>query len=181
MPLHGDCAPTANLDRGIMSEYPTAPPPPERQSQPATAEPPPAIQTSVTIIWAVVALAVVSTLLTFFYLDDLVDAAGTDLTGAQEDAARTGGIIGAVIGFVIFGAVWAALAVFLRKGANWARIVLTVLVVLGLALSVFSLLAGNQPAIFLILGLINIALYVALVYFMWQQESTAYLTAPKPH
>ncbi len=150
-------------------------------SMPATTEPPPAIKTSVTIIWAVVALSVVSTILTFLYLDDFVEAAGTDLTGTEQDAARTGAIIGAVIGLLIFGVLWVVLAIFLRKGANWARIVLTVLAVLGLALGVFGLVSGGQPVIFLILGLITMALYVALLYFLWQKESTAYLTAHQPH
>ncbi|MBA2551382.1 MAG: hypothetical protein H0V13_10100, partial [Nocardioidaceae bacterium] len=112
-------------------------------------------------------------------LDELVEgSAGSDLSGAELDAARTGGIVGAVIGFLIFGVLWVVLAVFLRKGANWARIVLTVLAVLGLALGVLGLLTGSQPATLLILGLVTMALYVALLVFMWRKESTAYLTAP---
>lgn len=62
-----------------------------------------------------------------------------------------------------------------------ARIVLTVPADLGIAVVLFSLVARGQPVIFLIINLVTLALYAALLYFMWQQESTAYLTAPKPH
>lgn len=164
-----------------MTEYPPAPPPPERHGQPTTTEPPPAIKTSVTIIWAAIALSVVSTILSFIYLDDLVEASGGNLEGADLDAARTGGMIGAAIALLFFGVLWVVLAIFLRKGANWARIVLTVLAVLGIAFVLFSLLAGGQPVIFLIINLVTLALYAALLYFMWQPESTAYLSAAKPH
>lgn len=158
---------------------PSAPPPSEdRQGRPAT-EPPQAIKTAVTIVWAVLALALLSTILTFVYLDELVSAAaGPDLTSAQESAARTGAIVGSIVGFLLFGALWAILAIFLRKGANWARIVLTILAVLGLVFGAFGLLAG-QPATLLVLGVVQLALYAALVYFMWRRESTAYINAPQ--
>jgi hypothetical protein len=151
-------------------------------NHPASTEPPSAVTTSVNIVWALVALAVVSTILSFVYLDELVETgAGTGLSDAQQDAARAGGIIGAVIGFLIFGALWVALGIFLRKGANWARIVLTVLTVIGLVVGVFGLLAQDQPVLLLIVNLVTLALYGALLYFLWQKESTAYLTAANAH
>lgn len=55
---------------------------------------------------------------------------------------------------------------------------LTVLAALGLLLGVVGLL-GEQPIIFLILGLAQMALYVALLYFMWRPESSAYLTGQR--
>ena len=165
-----------------MSDQPLtpAPPPSEWQGQPAATEPPPSIKTAVNIVWAVVAVSVLSTILTFLYLDDLVEAAGgANLTATKENAARTGAIVGAIIGFLLFGALWVLLAIFLRKGANWARIVLTVFAVLGLAFGIFGLFAGDQPAILLILSLVQLALYAALLYFMWRKESSEYLTAAK--
>ncbi len=160
-----------------MSDYANYPPPPPPDNysgygQPMTQEPPPSIKTSFNIILAVLALSVLSTVLSFVFLDDLVEAANVSL--ADEDAARTGAMIGAVIGFLIFGGLWLLLGLFLRKGRNWARIVLTVLVAVGLVLGVVGLL-GEQPVIFLILSLVQMALYVALLYFMWRPDSTAYL------
>jgi len=124
----------------------------------------------------VVALSVITTILTFFYLDDIVEAAGVELNSPEADDARTGGIIGAIIGFLIFGALWILLGIFLRKGANWARIVLTVLAALGLAIGLFGLL-GEQPAVFLVISIVQMALYVALLVFMWRRESSDYIAA----
>jgi len=166
-----------------MSDYPSYPPPPPPDGpggygQPIRTEPPPSINTSMNIIWAALALQVISTILSFVFLDDLLEAAGINPGDADVDAARTGALIGAVVGFVIFGGLWVLFGVFMRKGANWARIVLTVLAALGLIFGVVGVL-GEQPVIFLILGLVQMALYVALLYFMWRPESSAYLTGQR--
>lgn len=164
-----------------MSNYADYPPPPpsEGYGQAATVDPPPAIKTSVSIVWAVVALSIVGTILTVLFLDDIIkSAAGANLTSSEEDAARTGAVVGAVVGFVIFGGLWILLGVFLRKGAGWARIVLTVLAALGLLFSLVSL-AGGQPALFLVLSLLQMGLYGALLFFMWKRESSDYIAAQK--
>lgn len=162
-----------------MSNYPSmpAPPPSDQYGHQGTAEQPQSIKTAVNIVWAVIALSVISTILVFVFLDDVVDAAGTGLSSAQLDAARSGAIVGAIIGFLVFGALWVLLGIFLRKGANWARIVLTVLASLGLIFGLFGLLTGSQPAILMILTVIQLALYAALLYFMWRKESSIYLTS----
>lgn len=161
-----------------MSNYPAYPPPPpvEGYGQPtAVAEPPPSIKTAVSIVWALVALSVLSAIVTVVILDDIVKAAGVDLTGSEADAARASAIAGAVVGVLIFGALWIVLGIFLRRGANWARIVLTVLAGIGLLLSgTFSLTTG-QPALQLILALLQMALYVALLFFLWRRDSSDYI------
>jgi hypothetical protein len=53
-----------------------------------------------------------------------------------------------------------------------------VLAVLALVFGVIGLL-GEQPAIFLVLGILQMALYVALLVFMWRKESSAYIAARK--
>jgi uncharacterized membrane protein len=174
---------TVILTGEAMSDYPSmpAPPPSEWQGQPAAIEPPQEIKTAVNIVWAIVAVSVLATILTFLYLDDFVEAAGADLTSAEQDAARSGAIVGAIIGFLVFGALWVVLGIFLRKGANWARIVLTVLAGLGILFGIIPLLAGNQPAVLMIVSIVQLVLLVALLYFMWRKESTAYITARKSH
>ncbi len=164
-----------------MSDYGAYPPPPpsEGYGQAATpAEPPPAIKTSVNIVWAVVALVVLGTILTLLSLDDIVDSVGTDLTSDERDAARTGAIVGAIVALVIFGGLWTVLAIFLRRGANWARIVLTVLAALGLVLGLLTL-GGNLPAVLLVIRLVQMALYVALIVFMWRPESSQYIAGQR--
>lgn len=132
-----------------MSDYPSYPPPPLPDGyggygQPVTQEPPPSIKTAFNIILAVLAVSAIATVLSFVFLDELVEASGFDSGDVDEDAARTGAMIGAVVGFLIFGALWVLLGVFMRKGANWARIVLSVLAAISL---VFGLLGvfGEQP------------------------------------
>jgi lysylphosphatidylglycerol synthetase-like protein (DUF2156 family) len=164
-----------------MSDYGAYPPPPpsEGYGQAVTpAEPPPAIKTSVNIVWAVVALVVLGTILTLLSLDDIVDSVGTDLTSDERDAARTGAIVGAIVALVIFGGLWTVLAIFLRRGANWARIVLTVLAALGLVLGLLTL-GGNLPAVLLVIRLVQMALYVALIVFMWRPESSQYIAGQR--
>ena len=158
-----------------MSGY-QEPQPSQVYGQTTPAEAPPAIKTSVAIVWATVALSVISTILTFILLDEIVEAAGVELDSTEEDAARIGGIVGGIIGFLIFGALWILLAVFLRKGASWARIVLTVLAALGLLTGLFGL-TRDQPAVFLVLGVVQLALMVALLVFMWRRESSEYIAA----
>lgn len=163
-----------------MSNYGAYPPPPpsEGYGQAVTpAEPPLAIKTSVNIVWALVGLVVLGVILTLLSLDDIVDAVGTDLTSEERDAARTAAIVGAIVALVIFGGVWTVLAIFLRKGANWARIVLTVLSALGLLLGLLTL--GNLPAVLLVIRLVQLALYVALIVFMWRPESSQYIAGQK--
>ncbi len=164
-----------------MSDYGAYPPPPpsEGYGQAVTpAEPPPAIKTSVNIVWALVALVVLSVIITLLSLDDIVDAVGVDRTSAERDAARTGVIVGAIVALVIFGGLWTILAIFLRKGASWARIVLTVLAALGLILGLLTL-GGNLSAVLLVIRLVQMALYVALIVFMWRPESSQYIAGQR--
>ncbi len=160
-----------------MTNYP-APPPSEGYGQNTPAEPPPAIKTSVNIVWASVALAVISTILTFVYLDDIVEAAEVSLNSPEADAARTGAIVASVIALLIFGALWILLGIFLRKGANWARIVLTVLAALGLLGGLYNS-SQDLPAVLQVLNVIQMALYVALLVFMWKRESSDYIAAQR--
>jgi uncharacterized membrane protein HdeD (DUF308 family) len=83
-----------------------------------------------------------------------------------------------VITFIIFGALYLLFAVKLRQGAGWARIVLTVLSVLAVLLGLFGLFTP-LPVIQLLLGIIGLVLYIALLFFMWQKDASAYLASHK--
>lgn len=108
--------------------YPT-PPPSEGYGATVRPEKPASVKTAVNIIWVLVALSVLSTILTFVYLDDIVDGvlAQSGASATTRSAARTGAIGGAILGLVISVVLYVVLAIFLAKGHNWARIVLTVL------------------------------------------------------
>jgi hypothetical protein len=142
----------------------------------AAEPPPPSVRTSVTLVWTIVALSVLNAALTFLYLDEIVAATlPAQATGIDEDAARVGIVVGSVFFLVIFGALWVMLAVFLRRGANWARIVLTVLAALGVLFGAFGLVNREQPTALTVTSLLSTVLEAALLYCLWQADTSAFI------
>lgn len=148
--------------------------------QPAMTEPPKSVKMAVNLIWARIALSVLTTLLTFTMLDTLVDDAlerQSDIDGVNADEvetfARAMAIVFGVAALVIGVGIAILLLVFIKKGANWARITFTVLTGLGLLLGLFNLTQG-QPAILMILAVVYMALGVGALWFLWQKDSNAW-------
>ncbi len=134
---------------------------------------PASVKTAVKLIWANVALSVLSTIVTFASLDSIVDTALSGSAGADRDAARVGAIVGAIIGLLIGVVLAAIFAYFISKGANWARIVYTVLLGLGILLGLFGLLT-SQPALLLVISLVSVVISVAIIFFLFRPDSNAY-------
>ena len=107
---------------------------------------------------------------------DIYDEGGAD---AVSDSAPAYVPI-AVISTIIFGGIMALLAIFLQRGDNWARIVLTVLAVLGV-LGAFSNFVQHRPALLLVITVLQLALYVGLLVFMWHRDSSAYVKGSRAH
>ncbi len=135
-------------------------------------EMPGSVATAVKLIWASMALSVVGALITFTMLDAIVDkaienaAAGTTV---DRDTVRTSAIAGGIIGLIIGLGLTYLMLHFIRKGANWARILYTVL---GAISVVFGLLGlGSQPALLLVLSVVGLVLTVAVVFLLWKSES----------
>ncbi|MEJ7831600.1 MAG: hypothetical protein WKF79_01680 [Nocardioides sp.] len=105
-------------------------------------------------------------------IDDIVDSVTEDTPNVDLDAARTGAIIGIVIFLIIGVAIAALFAYFIGKGANWARIVYTVLAALSLIFGIFGL--ADQPPLLLVLTLISYVITIAILYFLYRPESNAY-------
>lgn len=165
-----------------MTDYPQYPTDPSGQGDgtpAATRGPKPeSVDMAVKLIWANVALSVITTVITFIMLDSIVDKALEDAgisSTIDADTVRSGAIVGAIIGIIISVAIAALLAHFIGKGANWARIVYTVLAALGILISLFSL--GGQPILLMLLSLISLVITAAAVFFLWKQESSAYFSA----
>lgn len=158
-----------------MEPFPASPEPehnPSQQKGPA----PTSVQTAVKLIWAGVAVSVLSTLLTFVFLDDVVDAA-VEGAGGSRDAARTGAMVGIVVGLVLGVALAALFAYFIGKGANWARIVYSVLTVFGILASLVGL--GGLPPVLLVVSLVSLAISIAVLFFLYRPESNRYFSAPR--
>lgn len=155
-----------------MEPFPASPEPEYRPDAKGPA--PASVQNAVKLIWVSVGLSLISTVLTFTMIDDLVDdvLAGQSGSGLSEGAARGSVIGGLVFGFVISVALTALFAYFIGKGANWARIVYTVLGVIGILFSVSTL--GGQPALLLILAVVGLVLTIAIIFLLFRPESNAY-------
>jgi hypothetical protein len=137
---------------------------------PAAAGPPPNEVVRATILMFVqAALGLLGLIFNFADADGIKDSirdSDPTLSADQVDSAYTVGLIFAIIVGLIFAAAYVLLAIQVRKGKNWARIV--TLVIAGLSI-LFGLLglAASVPALSRILGilglLINIAIFVLLL------------------
>ncbi|RYJ04629.1 MAG: hypothetical protein EON52_15785 [Actinomycetales bacterium] len=161
----------------MVDPYPAGPEQPHRP--PTKGEPPASVKTAISLIWAGVGLSILSSLLSIVFIDDLID----DVIGADSsidrDAAQVGVIVGTVFS-IAFGVGLAILFIFfLKKGANWARIVYTVLLGIGIVVGVVGLL-GSQPVVFLLLGLVGLVLNIATIVFLFRPDSNAFFSAPTP-
>ena len=135
-------------------------------------EMPASVATAVKLLWASIALSVLSTLLTFVLLDSIVDKALEDagMTGdVDTDLVRASAIAGGIFGLVIGVGITLLLLTFIKKGANWARITYTVLGGLGLLFGLIGLV--NQPPLLLVLSLLSLVLTAATLFFLWKKES----------
>jgi len=139
---------------------------------------PTSVDLAVKLIWANIALGIISAVVTFVMLDSIVDeqlrASGVS-EGQTADAVRAGTIIGLVFGLVVSVALYTLVAIFISKGHNWARIVYTVLAALSLLGGVFGLM--GQPAILVILTLISLLLTIGAVVMLYRSDSNAWFKA----
>ncbi len=119
------------------------------------------------------ALGIVSTLVQFLFLDSMIDE---QLAGAgvalSQDAVRTTVIVSILVGLVISVGIAVLFAVFIGKGANWARIVYTVLSALGIVFGLIGL--GSLPAIPLLLSVVGYAITVAALVMLYRPDSNAW-------
>jgi hypothetical protein len=104
-------------------------------------------------------------------LDNLETQGSVDQSQAQQfvDAAIGLGITWAIVTLIFWAVVFVLFAFFMRRGANWARIVLTVLT----ALSLLNIIAGFG------LGALQVVASIVAVVLMWLRPSSEYFNAVK--
>lgn len=104
-------------------------------------------------------------------LESLQNQGSVDASQAQQvvDAAIGLGITWAIVTLIFWAVVFVLFAFFMRRGANWARIVLTVLT----ALSLLNIIAGFG------LGALQVVASIVAVVLMWLRPSTEYFNAVK--
>ena len=169
-----------------MSDYPQYPTDPNNPSggpaygeaAPGRGPRPASVDLALKLIWGAIAVSLLSGIATFVLIDSIIDQQ-LEAAGASEamtaDTIRSAAIVGAVVGLIISVAIYSLLAIFIGKGANWARIVYTVFTVIGVIFSVFGL--GAQPLLLLTLSLVGLLLSVAAVVFLFRADANAWFKA----
>jgi len=94
-----------------------------------------------------------------------LEASGQPVSGSTLDAIITAGVVISVIFAIIWVAVYVLFAFFMKRGANWARIVLTILAALSLLNILSSYGVGALQALAAIVATILIWLRPANEYF----------------
>lgn len=158
--------------------------PPAHGGDPGAEAAPKEVVTAFQLWIASIVVSVIGIVYSFATLGDTVrdqvqgqvDADPSLDAGDLESLIRLGLVIGAV-----FALLFVALELFfifkMRAGRNWARIVLTVLGVLSVLATVFSL--SNASAVSAAFGLVQAALIVAAIVFMFTGGARAHF-APRP-
>lgn len=142
------------------------------------AEPPSSIRTAVRLMYLGAALSVLWTLLVLPQRDvlrDQLEGQNVDLDPADLDAfVNTFVTLLVVLGVVSVG-LWLWMAFANRRGRPWARVVATILGVLGVVAGVFGLFQPLGLGMLLNLGLLVLA--GAILFLLYRPESSAYYRA----
>ncbi|MFZ3453706.1 hypothetical protein [Arthrobacter sp. 7Tela_A1] len=152
-------------------QTPAAPPAPVRPKQ---------VDLGFWLLIAAAALSVISIPVGLAWLNstDYQDQVlGTGITQSDLDAIISITIVTTIFFAVISIAISLLVALFIRKGHNWARIVATVFAVLGL-INLTGAGAGGLVAVTTILGVL---LPVAAVILLWMKPSTEFFNASKAY
>lgn len=153
-------------------------PMPSEPGGPATpaGPPPPTVQNAVRLMFLRAALGVISLIVLFATKNSLKDAirkANPGYDTSKLDTAVNAGIVVAVVIGIIFIVLYVLLALQVRKGKNWARIVTWVLAGLGV-LSGLSSLAQTGTGLNKILGIIGLLIDIAIIVFLALGPSNPY-------
>lgn len=100
---------------------------------------------------------------------------GQNISADAAATAQTVGVVTVLVVGLISVVIYVLIAIFIRKGMNWARITGTVLAVI----SLYQLASLTFPAgIFVLL---QVALGIVAIILCWLKESNAYFVGMKQH
>lgn len=159
--------------------YGSMPPPSAGEAFAARPEPPQEVQRAATLLYITAAWGLIGLVISFFTLEDALREATPTATDAEISTALTGGLIFAAIFGLAFAFLYFLCGRKMLEGRNWARIVPTVLIGIGLLFGVIGLGAGTATTTSLISIVISVVLGVAFLYFAWQRRSNEFFQAAK--
>ena len=131
-------------------------------------------------IWVLVGLIVtsgVTALLTLVFSDDLDASWAADRTdGGSVEPPAFAPV--AITMFVVVAMLAVVLIMLLGQGHNWARVLLSALVLL-MAIATLASLRANPPVLFVVLSLVSLVLDLVAAGLLWHPDSREY-THPAP-
>ena len=115
-------------------------------------------------------------------LEAVLEATGRTASSEVIDAQVAVAGPSALASGVVVALIWFLVGWLLGKGKGWARIVATVLAVINVATTLFSLfgsslLPGATGGFAIVLSVISAALAAVIVFLLWKKESSAYFQA----
>jgi hypothetical protein len=138
--------------------------------------PPKRVNTAFWLYIAAAALSLVSLIVSLMTTDasraalqEQLERQGTAVDPATLDAAIGAGVVISVVFGLLYLAAYVLFAFFLRRGANWARIVLVIIT----ALSLFDVLSGFG------VGAVRVLLGVVATVLVFTGESNEYFRSAK--
>lgn len=141
--------------------------------------PPKEVMRAVQLMFARVALGVLSTILAFASADSIKDSIrenDPNLTASEVDSAFAVAIGITIFFGLVFAALYVLLAIQVRKGKNWARIVTWVLAGLGVLGGLLALL-GDGTGLEKGLGLIVLLVDIAIIVLLAMKPSNEFFAA----
>lgn len=175
-------APQPDYGQQQPGGYANAPQYPGGYDEPVAAGPAPKEVIRATLImFAQAALGLIGLIVNFADsggVKDSIRDSDPSLTQDQVDSAYTVGLVFALIIGLVFAALYVLLALQMRKGKNWARIV--TLVIAGLSI-LFGLigLGASAPAISRVIGVIGLLLNIAIFVLLLLRPAREYFASRK--
>jgi hypothetical protein len=163
-------------------QYPSAPP--YGSGYPGGGEPTATPELPTTVHWASIAiitrslLSILATFITFARLDSIIDEAERRSNVTLDRAAIRASVVSATVISLILAVLFILLAIQVRRGKNWARIVAIVFAALGIIGGFLTLAqAGRYGAALNLLGVINLLLAIATVVLLALGPSNEFFRA----
>jgi len=146
---------------------------------PAAVDPAP-VKTAVTLMFARAALTILGFLVGLTQQDALRTAVRKANPNVDVDAAVKTALTVTIVLGIIFVVLYILLALQVRKGRNWARIVTWVVAGLGV-LGGLASLAGTGTAIGKVLAVVVLVLDIAIIALLARPAASAYFRARSAH
>ena len=146
-------------------------------------EQPPSIRTAVLLMRigaGVALLSVVYTLVTLGSFEDDIKSdlakADSTLSAADVDSAFTVLLVITIVLGLIGAALWLWMAWANGRGHRWARVVATVLGVLNIVSSIYSLSVGQTTVVPMILTVANLIIGLAALFYLYRPDSSQFFS-----